>query len=78
MPPKDAELNFRGGPWGNFSFTNSYKGDKGQFELSGCGKPNRIVTVKNGIFSRFSKLRVLVTYQHRDRIGQYQYSPSHK
>ena len=46
MPPKDAELNFRGGPWGNFSFTNSYKGDKGQFELSGCGKPNRIVTVK--------------------------------
>ena len=46
MPPKDAELNFRGGPWENFLFTNSYKADKGQFELSGCGKPNRIVTVK--------------------------------
>ena len=45
MPPKDAELNFRGGPWGNFSSTNSNKADKGQFELSGCGKPNRIVTV---------------------------------
>ena len=46
MPPKDAELNFRGGPWENFSLTISFKADKGEFELSGCGKPNRIVTVK--------------------------------
>ena len=46
MPTKDVELNFRGGPWENFSLTSSFKADKGKFELSGCGKPNRIVTVK--------------------------------
>ena len=34
MPPKDAELNFRGGPWENFSLTSSFKADKGEFELS--------------------------------------------
>ena len=52
MPPKDAELNFRGGPWENFSLTSSFKADKGEFELSGCGKPNRIVTVKTWFYSK--------------------------
>ena len=45
MQPKDAELNFRGGPWEIFSLTISFKADKGEFELFGCGNPNRIVTV---------------------------------
>ena len=52
MPPKDAELNFRGGPWENFSLTSSFKADKGEFELFGCGKPNRIVTVKTWFYSK--------------------------
>ena len=47
MSPKDAELNFGGGPWGNFSLTNSFKADKG------CGKPNRTVTVKKLSFCPF-------------------------
>ena len=59
MPPKDAELNFRGGPWEKFSLTSSFKADKGEFELSGCGKPNRIVTVKCwAIFSNIFHFRI--------------------
>ena len=45
IPPKDAKLNLRGGPRGNFSLTDLLKTDKALFVLSGCGKPNRIVTV---------------------------------
>ena len=64
MPPKDAELNFRGGPWENFSLTSSFKADKGEFELSGCGKPNRIVTVKTVIATR----KTIIFHRNRDRI----------
>ena len=56
MPPKDAELNFRGGPWENFSLTSSFKADKGEFELSGCGKPNRIVTVNSSQYAHSKRL----------------------
>ena len=28
LPPKDAEPNFRGGPWGNSSISDSFKADR--------------------------------------------------
>ena len=62
MPPKDAELNFRGGPWENFSLTSSFKADKGEFELSGCGKPNvSIVKVKSPFDRQENPSRFILT-----------------